>query len=188
MKERNPILVFVFGLITLGIYSWYWAVKTKGEMNKLGEKIPTAWIWLIPIVGSIWWYWKYSEGVEHVTNEKTNGILAFILLYILGFIGQAIIQDVFNGLSKAPAAAVMTPTAPLPPISPAQVDQSSPEPAATAVEQPVESPVETPVEQTSTPVPETPAPETNPTTDSQLNSDNDPTETSPPTTPPIGSV
>lgn len=109
MKNRSPIAVFFLGLVTLGIYAWYWAVKTKGEMNKLGEQIPTAWIWLIPLVGGIWWYWKYSEGVEHVTHQKLSGVLAFILLYLLGNIGQAIIQDYFNKLEPAIAS---TPTVP----------------------------------------------------------------------------
>jgi len=96
MKNRDPIAVFALGFITLGLYSWYWAVKTKGEMNKLGETIPTAWIWLIPIVGSIWWYWRYAEGVEHVTKEKMSGVLAFVVMRLLGMIGQAIVQDSFN--------------------------------------------------------------------------------------------
>jgi hypothetical protein len=105
MKNRSPISVVLLGVVTFGLYSWYWAVKTKGEMNKLGTNIPTAWIWLIPIVGQIWWYWKYSEGVEHVTGGKLSGVLAFILLWLLGGIGQAIIQDSFNKISEAPANA-----------------------------------------------------------------------------------
>ncbi len=96
MQNRSPIAVFLLPFITFGIYSWYWAVKTKGEMNNLGENIPTAWIWLIPFIGWIWWLWKYSEAVEHVTGEKITGILAFVVLFLLGHIGQAIIQDSFN--------------------------------------------------------------------------------------------
>lgn len=99
MKQRNPIAVFLLPFITLGIYSWYWAVKTKGEMNSMGEKIPTAWIWLIPIIGFVWWNWEYSKGVEHVTNEKISSILAFVVMWLLGSIGQAIIQDSFNKVS-----------------------------------------------------------------------------------------
>jgi hypothetical protein len=124
MKNRNPLLVFLFGLITCGLYSWYWAVKTKGEMNKLGEKIPTAWIWLIPFIGGIWWYWKYSEGVEHVTKDQLSGVLAFIVLFLLGDIGQAIVQNSFNGVQAAPAAVTpvsvpVAPTAaPQPPVAP----------------------------------------------------------------------
>jgi hypothetical protein len=134
MKKRSPIAVFLLGFVTIGFYSWYWAVKTKGEMNKLGEKIPTAWIWLIPIVGSIWWYWKYSEGVEHITHEKINGVLAFVVLYLLGGIGQAIVQDAFNkndiSLTTVPVSpttaqqtGIMTPDQSPVPTSP---DQQSP--------------------------------------------------------------
>lgn len=108
MKERNPLAVFLLPFVTFGIYSWYWAVKTKGEMNALGENIPTAWIWLIPFVGSLWWFWKYSEGVEHVSKGKLSGVLAFILLILLGNIGETIVQDTFNKLpsTQPPAKAV----------------------------------------------------------------------------------
>lgn len=125
MKKRSPAAVLLLPFVTFGIYSWYWAVKTKGEMNKLGEQIPTAWIWLIPLVGSIWWYWKYSEGVEHVTKGKMEKIIAFILLMLLGMIGQAIIQDTFNNLGAAevadntqPTPAQPEPTAPVAPTPP----------------------------------------------------------------------
>jgi len=104
MKNRNPVTVALLGLVTCGIYSWYWLVKTKGEMNKLGEKIPTAWLWLIPFVGTIIWLWKYSEGVVKVTNSKMSSILSFVLLLLTGIIGQAIIQDAFNKV-EVPAVA-----------------------------------------------------------------------------------
>ena len=138
MKKRSPIAVFLFGFLTLGLYSWYWSVKTKGEMNKMGEKIPTAFLWLIPIVGPIWWFWKYSEGVEHVTNKELSGVLAFIVLWLLGPIGNAIVQDYFNKIgtvtNQAPAAVtpgpqmgaaspMQPPTSTVPP-APAQVPQS----------------------------------------------------------------
>src|SRR5690554_4662556 len=100
MKQRKPVAVLLLPFVTFGIYSWYWAVKTKGEMNARGEQIPTAWIWLIPFVGSVWWYWKYAEGVEHVTNKKMEGVMAFVLLMLLGSIGEAIIQDAFNKISE----------------------------------------------------------------------------------------
>jgi hypothetical protein len=112
MKQRSPIAVFLLPFVTFGIYSWYWLVKTKGEMNSKGEQIPTAWIWLIPIVGQVWWLWKYSEGVEHVSGEKLSGVLAFILVFLLGSIGEAIIQDTFNksvAVEAAPSAAAAQP-------------------------------------------------------------------------------
>lgn len=111
MKNRSPFAVFFFPLITFGIYGLYWMVKTKGEMNEKGSNIPTAWLIIIPFV-NIWWMWKYSEGVGQVTNEKLSGVLAFILLWLLGSIGMAIIQDSFNKVEGAPAAASAAPTAP----------------------------------------------------------------------------
>ena len=120
MKQRSPIAVLLLPFVTLGIYSWYWAVKTKGEMNNQGESIPTAWIWLIPFVGMIWWCWEYSKAVENVTHEKLSGVLAFILVWLLGFIGQAIIQDYFNKIVEVPssnAAPVYAPEQPTTPIN-----------------------------------------------------------------------
>ncbi len=100
MKERSPALVLVFSIITLGIYAIVWMVKTKNEMNRSGANIPTAWLIIIPIV-SIWWMWKYSEGVETVTNKEMSGPIAFILLFLLSIIGMAIIQVNFNKVAKS---------------------------------------------------------------------------------------
>lgn len=101
IKQRSVAAVLLLPLVTFGIYSWYWAVKTKTEMNEMGEDIMTAWVWLIPIVGFIWWLWKYSEAVDHVTKGRTSAGLAFVLQFFLGCIGQAIIQDSFNRIGSA---------------------------------------------------------------------------------------
>lgn len=50
MEKRSPIGVFVLSLVTLGIYSIYWLVKTKGELNQRGASIPTAWLIIVPFV------------------------------------------------------------------------------------------------------------------------------------------
>jgi hypothetical protein len=96
MKKRNPLAVFLLAFPTLGIYSWYWAVKTKGELNQRGGNVPTAWIWLIPIFGSIYWQWKYSEAVETATKGAMTAVVSFLLLFFLGSIGQAVLQSKFN--------------------------------------------------------------------------------------------
>lgn len=97
MKERNPIAVVLLSFVTFGIYAIYWQVVTKIELNTKGATIPTAWLMIVPIV-NIWWLWKYSEGVEKVTNGKMTGVISFVLLFLLGFIGSAIIQDTYNQL------------------------------------------------------------------------------------------
>ena len=95
MQRRSVAMVFVLTLITFGIYGLIWMVKTKNEMNAQGANIPTAWLLIVPVV-QYWWMWKYAGGVEHVTRGKTSQVIAFILMFILGVIGMAIIQDAFN--------------------------------------------------------------------------------------------
>ena len=126
MKHRNPFAVVVFSIITFGIYALVWQVKTKGEMNKQGAQIPTAWLIIIPFV-NIWWLWKYSEGVGKVTNEKLSAVMSFVLLFLLSIIGMAIVQNEFNKLAPAPVA-TNEPAAPLP--QPAQTSAPTPAPAA----------------------------------------------------------
>jgi hypothetical protein len=127
MTKRNPLTVFLLSIFTCGIYSWYWIIKTKNEMNKMGEKIPTAWIWLIPIVGVFWWYWKYAAGVENISKKDLNLFLVLLALYLLGPIGMAIVQEAFNRSSTLvtettpPTSSVYQPgTTVLPPIPPIQ--------------------------------------------------------------------
>src|SRR5579872_4088987 len=95
MTKRSPIAVFFLSIFTLGIYIIVWRVKTKTEMNRLGSNIPTAWLLIIPFV-NIWWLWEYAEGVEKVTNKAISQVVAFILVFLLSAIGDAIIQDSFN--------------------------------------------------------------------------------------------
>lgn len=97
MEQRNPFVVFLLSLITFGIYGIVWYVKTKNEMNARGAQIPTAWLIIIPIA-NIYWVWKYSEGVELVTKKEMSTAVAFILLFLLGIIGMAIIQSKFNSI------------------------------------------------------------------------------------------
>ena len=107
MIKRSPIAVLLLPMVTFGIYSWYWLIKTKGELNAANKEephIPTAWIWLIPFVGGIWWQWKYAEGVEKRTGGKCSQVMAFVLMFLLGVIGEAILQDFFNKSNSAKAA------------------------------------------------------------------------------------
>jgi len=88
-------MVILLSIITFGIYSLFWYVTTKNEMNAKGAQIPTVWLIIIPFV-NIWWYWKFSEGVEIVTNKGMETVIAFLLIYLLGVIGEAIIQNELN--------------------------------------------------------------------------------------------
>lgn len=104
MKQRNPLAVIFLPLVTFGIYSLVWEVKTKNEMNQLGADIPTAWLLVIPFV-NYYWLWKYCLGVEKTTNNSMSAVMAFVLVFLLGNIGAAIIQNEFNKLGTTPALA-----------------------------------------------------------------------------------
>jgi len=95
MKHRDPIMVFFLPLITFGIYSLVWYVKTKNEMNTKGADIPTAWLLIFPLI-NLFWLWKFCEGVEVVTNKEMGAGVALLLVFFLGIIGMAIIQDKLN--------------------------------------------------------------------------------------------
>lgn len=102
MKRRNPVMVIVLSLVTLGIYALVWYVKTKREMNSQGAQVPTAWLIIIPIV-NIYWMWRFCEGVERVTGGGLSALTAFLLLVVLSYMGcilslaaMAIIQHSLN--------------------------------------------------------------------------------------------
>ncbi len=140
MKRRSPIAVILLTIITLGIYGIVWFVKTKLEMNREGAKIPTAWLIIIPFV-SIWWLWKYSEGVEDVSKGETSTGTAFLLLFVLGLfgltiIGMAVIQSQFNKLvGAAPAPAAPAPAAPAQAEAPTNETPTPPTPPTPPVVQ-----------------------------------------------------
>ncbi len=119
MQKRSLAAVFGLTLVTFGIYGIYWQVKTKGEMNARGTQIPTAWLMIVPFV-SIWWLWKYSEGVEQVTSNKLGGAVTFLIMWFLGLIGMLIVQDAFNKLADSAVSngpTMPAPPAPQPPVT-----------------------------------------------------------------------
>lgn len=95
MRYRSIAAPLLLPLITFGIYSLVWSVKTKNEMNGNGITIPTAWLLIVPIANIVW-LWKYSVGVEAFTGRGLGRHAAFWLMLLLGSIGSAIVQHAFN--------------------------------------------------------------------------------------------
>lgn len=98
VKQRNIFLVYVFSIITFGIYALYWSVSTKNEINSLGAKIPTAWLLIIPIA-NIYWVYKYCEGFAEKVKKDHNTLLWFILYIVAGIVMPAIVQSELNKLA-----------------------------------------------------------------------------------------
>lgn len=95
MTKRSVVAVILLTFVTFGIYALVWFVKTKGEMVKQGADIPSAILIIVPIA-SIYWMWKWSGGVEHVTRGKQSQAVVFILVFLLSIIGMAIVQASLN--------------------------------------------------------------------------------------------
>ena len=99
VKNRNIVLVYIFSIITLGIYAIYWAVSTKNEINTLGAKIPTGWLLIVPIA-NLYWVYKYCEGFAQKVKKDNNTLLWFILYILVGIIMPAIVQSELNKRAK----------------------------------------------------------------------------------------
>ena len=107
MTKRSVVAVVLLSIFTLGIYAVIWQVKTKNEMNACGAQIPTAWLLLLGVIVfpvTLYWMWKFAGGVELVTRGKQTQTVAFILMFLLGLIGVAIIQAELNKIDGSPAA------------------------------------------------------------------------------------
>ena len=95
MKKRSVPMVIVLSIVTLGIYTIVWHVRTKNEMVSCCADIPTAWLLIVPIA-NLYWVWKWCGGIEHITREKMTAPVAFLLHVLIPLIGMAILQDTMN--------------------------------------------------------------------------------------------
>jgi hypothetical protein len=93
MTQRSPSNVFWLSLVTLGIYSIVWYAKTRGELNGNGAAVPTTWLMIVPIA-NFYYLWALAAGIEKVT--RSSAMENFILMLLLGGIGQAIVQSRMN--------------------------------------------------------------------------------------------
>jgi hypothetical protein len=168
-------------IVTLGIYSLYWSVSTKNEMNKLGANVPTAWLLIVPFV-SLYWLWKYSEAVDHTTGSKISMPLAFVLEAFVGPIGDLVIQSEFNKLAAAPAGGA--PVAPAPGIQPDNSFGGPIAPAAPAAPDALAPAAPVAPSPVAEPAP-APTPVTNPTPVTVSEAPSEPT-TTPQTPPTVG--
>lgn len=79
-----------------------------------------AFVAIIPI--TFYWFFKYSKAVSQFTGGRLNTAVTFLLLWLIRFIGIAIIQDEFNGMQEGDmpqqplAAAPLAPVAPVAPL------------------------------------------------------------------------
>jgi UDP-N-acetylmuramyl pentapeptide phosphotransferase/UDP-N-acetylglucosamine-1-phosphate transferase len=96
LKLRNVVLVYILGIITLGIYFIYWYVKTKREINEnFGAAISTCWLLIIPIA-NIYWMYRYAEAYAYYVKRDSNTTLWALLFILISIITPALVQIELN--------------------------------------------------------------------------------------------
>jgi len=117
IKHRSPVAVIILSIITFGLYALYWTVKTKGEINSLGAKIPTAWLIIVPIA-NIYFCYRYMEGFSVYAKKDNNPILWFLLYLVIAPVAMIFVQIELNKLAgglgtttSAPQGNPQSPTA-----------------------------------------------------------------------------
>lgn len=95
------LLAAPYLLLTLGIIVSV-AVSQGSPNGATIANIITLVVYLLAFVAVVpitfYWFFKFSKGVNHYTNGEMNTAMTFILLWLLRFIGIAVIQDKFNDM------------------------------------------------------------------------------------------
>jgi len=113
VKYRNIFLVYLFMIITLGIYYVYWIVSTKRDINSKGAKIPNAILLIIPIV-NLWWLWKYIDGWSKVIKKDDSTIKWFFIFFFIHPLMPGFVQSGLNKVAAGPTPQVESSPQPSP--------------------------------------------------------------------------
>jgi hypothetical protein len=92
-KPRGVAFVIIIGLITLGIYSIYWAYKTGDEIKRYSGEGLGGVLWLVIwiVLGIVMWFVSPSEVGKLYSREgqhqPVSGVTGFwMLLPLVGWI------------------------------------------------------------------------------------------------------
>jgi hypothetical protein len=83
MQKLSPKKIFIYHLLSFGLYFLWWASNSQKEINAiLGRKaVPSVWLIIVPF-GIFWWGWLYSEALEEATAKQIKRDTTFGLLLI----------------------------------------------------------------------------------------------------------
>ena len=81
VKERNPFLVLIFSILSLGIYHLWWLMKTKKELELTGTELP-GFLYLINPFTTLYFLYKYFE-LFSSQIKKDNTPRFWTLLYLV---------------------------------------------------------------------------------------------------------
>ncbi len=91
---RNPVLVFFYMLMTFGVYNFFWFLSLKKGLQKSGIETATLWWFMLPVVGMIIIYIRFSEALEEKT--KRTFWLWFLIFFFLNGLDVVVNQAILN--------------------------------------------------------------------------------------------
>lgn len=170
-KVHTPTLWLLFSpiilLVVVGILAGLLSAGTH-EASTTGANLASILVGIVAIVAvlpiTFYWFFKFSKAVSEYTRGEINTAVAFLLLWLLRFIGLAVIQDKFNdmlaagtsqvtpadaGFASAPVATPspvpdQTPSSPATPEAPASVAPAPLTPPAPLPQPPADTENQTP--------------------------------------------
>jgi hypothetical protein len=100
MKQRDPFVVLILSVITLGIYGIYWLAKVSLELRDAGAKnAPSPW-WILGfvlIIPQILYYiWLHQAICELTPRKKPSPLIAILLVFVFHFALFAYWQSYIN--------------------------------------------------------------------------------------------
>jgi hypothetical protein len=96
LQERDVVVMYLLGFLTLGIYFIYWYIESKTEINEnFGTDIPTCWLLIIPIA-NIYWMYKFAEAYSLYIIRDDNKALWALLFIFVTIIVPAVVQIELN--------------------------------------------------------------------------------------------
>lgn len=99
VKFRNPLIVIVLSIITLGLYPLYWFYSTSKELIELNKSNSNALFWLIgmfvPFV-NLYIMWKYSKEIEKASGGSTGAVLVFVISLVFYPAALYLVQTELN--------------------------------------------------------------------------------------------
>jgi hypothetical protein len=116
---KTPSILLLFAPIGVVFIAALIVAMSTGESSDPGTSANAlaAILYIVAMLAFIpiyfWWFFKFSKAVSEYTHGELNTAVNMLLLWLLRFIGIAVMQDKFNDMLQAggvPASAT-TPTA-----------------------------------------------------------------------------
>jgi hypothetical protein len=80
-QKRSLLQIILLTICTFGIYSIYWGVVTKRELNQAGAHVPNSFLMILPIINLYFWY-RYAQAYASIVRRNQDRSETLIYLFI----------------------------------------------------------------------------------------------------------